>query len=147
VRSEAFGEHLPEAAEAVLEEGAGVGAVVEDFADEVGEGGARRVGAAPEGVGGEREGAGGIGVGFELEDEEEAVDDDEPFGPEVVGEGLAIGVGENGGVGGVVEDALEEAFDGAAGLEAELAGDGGLSEPSGLDEVGEGAEAGGGRRG
>lgn len=137
-----LGEELEEHPQTVLEVPAGGGALVEDAANDAGQGGAGRVGVPPEWRGGEAEDAGGIAGGLALEDEEQPVDDDQALVPEGLGEGGLVGMAGQGGVGGgsggvvgMIEDRLHELLDGPAGLDAQLLGDLVLLEAGVLDDL------------
>ncbi len=129
-------EHLEQRAQAGFQEPAGLDDLVQHRMGEPGQGhaGAERV--SPEAGRGEAERPGRVVAGFELEDEQQPVDEHQPFVPEVAGQGAAILLLiEPGAVVRVVEHLLDEALDGLAGLIAKVLCDAGLLQAGLVDQV------------
>src|SRR5262249_607003 len=101
---------------------AGVGPLVQHLAGDVGQREAGRIPILPRARRGEVERTGSLAP----QDEEQAVDQDQSLAPEPARQSLAIGWGKAAevlAVGRVVEHALEELLDGAAGLVPQVLGD------------------------
>ncbi|MCG3142565.1 MAG: hypothetical protein HDKAJFGB_04080 [Anaerolineae bacterium] len=130
-------EHPEQDTQSLFEEFAGVGTLVEHGADSRGQSHGGRKSVSPETCGGERKGPRWIVGRFELQDEENPVDGGETFMPKLFGQLLTIReCGQLFTIGGMIEHALDEAFNSLTRLDTEFLGDFRLLKPCFVDQFG-----------